>query len=177
MNKTLLAEAVETLHALGSGDKPYARKQAVRQFDTLLQQAKNLYPDRPDVAAIAAYGSTFVLADDFDDATDRLNRALQLRPPGPSGLEQILLPPDAPEDFAPQLEEFREAVRLGLQRTALLLAGSLAEALLLLRHPDKSDRGPGLGALVSEAAKQRLFGHDTLRQLETLNDYRDVIHT
>jgi hypothetical protein len=64
-----------------------------------------------------------------------------------------------------------------LRKTALLLAGSIAEALLLLRHPDSSEKGPGLAQLVTQARNQRLFGRDTLRQLETLNDYRDLIHT
>ena len=56
-------------------------------------------------------------------------------------------------------------------------AGSLAEALLLTRHSDSSERGPGLAQLVGQATRERLFGRDTLRQLETLNDYRDLIHT
>lgn len=66
---------------------------------------------------------------------------------------------------------------LGLKKTALLLSGSIAEAMLLARHPDNSERGPGLAALVGLAKEQRLFGRDTLRHLESLNDYRDLIHT
>ena len=79
--------------------------------------------------------------------------------------------------LAPDLEEFKEAVGYGLQKTSLLLAGSLAEALLLLRHPDDSEKGPGLRNLIAQATKERLFGRDTLRLLETLNDYRDIIHS
>jgi hypothetical protein len=89
----------------------------------------------------------------------------------------IQLPPDAPAGLFADLQEFRDAVGLGLKKTALLLAGSIAEALLLSRHPDTSDKGPGLAQLVSEARSHRLFGRDTLRQLETLTDYRDLIHT
>jgi hypothetical protein len=58
----------------------------------------------------------------------------------------------------------------------LLIAGSIAEALLISRHPDNSNRGPGLSRLVQQARDQRLFGKDTLRNLETLVDYRDLIH-
>src|SRR4051812_20803760 len=58
----------------------------------------------------------------------------------------------------------------------MLLAGSLSEALLLLRHHDTSEYGPGLKKLVEDARKERLFGRDTLRHLDTLVEYRDSIH-
>jgi len=75
-------------------------------------------------------------------------------------------------DFA----ELREAAALGLAKTVLMLAGLVTESLLLTRHPDRSERGPGLGALVRQAREQRLFGRDTLRHLDNLIDYRDLIH-
>jgi hypothetical protein len=54
----------------------------------------------------------------------------------------------------------------------------MAEALLLSRHPDESDRGPGLAELVRQARNRRppLFGEDTLRALKTVISYRDIIH-
>jgi hypothetical protein len=61
------------------------------------------------------------------------------------------LPSDAPPELSADLEEFRNAAGLGLKKTALLLSGAIAEALLLLRHTDRSERGPGLAKLVDEA--------------------------
>ena len=112
------------------------------------------------------------------DAIHRLRLSLELRPPGSitQAADGIRLPPDSSPEIAKDLQEFKEAVGLGLQKTALLLAGSIAETLLLTRHPDTSERGPGLANLVKQAATQRLFGSDTLRQLETLTEYRDLIH-
>jgi hypothetical protein len=150
----------------------------VRQFNVLLKQSKELHPNRPDIVALAPYDKVQnVHCEDYDDSVQRLKRSLELRPPGSINqiADGISLPPDATGELAADLQEFKEAVALGLQRTALLLAGSIAEALLLLRHSDTSERGPGLRDLLKQATTQRLFGRDTLRQLETLTDYRDVI--
>ena len=86
------------------------------------------------------------------------------------------LPSDAPEDLLLDLRELEEAVNLGLAKTVLLLSGSIAEALLLSRHRDESTTGPGFQQMVEQAKNERLFGRDTIRQLENLADYRDVIH-
>jgi hypothetical protein len=91
-------------------------------------------------------------------------------------LAKIELPSDAPDDVLFDMQEIEGAISLGLTKTVLLLAGSIAEALLIVRHPDKSERGPGLVQLVRQAQDERLFGRDTLRSLETLVDYRDLIH-
>lgn len=189
MDKALLLDAARALDELGSGgNETFARHQAVRQYNVLLKQAKSLYPNRPDIGAIMFYeedgysdefvDAARVYSDEFEDAARRLRRALELRPPGSISqmVDSITLPPDVSADLAVDLQEFKEAVALGLQRTTLLLAGSIAEALLLLRHSDMSERGPGLRDLLKQATNQRLFGRDTLRQLETLTDYRDVIH-
>lgn len=121
----------------------------------------------------------FVPAPEFSDVSWRLRVAVELRRPGSITdlVDSIVLPTDAPHFLEGDLQELKEAVGLGLKKTALLLSGSLAEALLLMRHPDASERGPGLAHLLRLATTQRLFGRDTLRQLETLNDYRDLIHT
>lgn len=114
----------------------------------------------------------------FEDAVLRLKSAIDLRPLNSAGetLALLVLPPDAPPDVASDIKELEGAISLELTKTALLLAGSIAEALLIVRHPDTSNRGPGLNQLVKQARAQRLFGRDTLRSLETLVDYRDLIH-
>ena len=181
MDKALLADAVRQLDKLvGIRFLGSALPQAVRQFNSLLETAQSLYPSRPDILALEGYElATLVDAEAFRDVVRRLKVALELRPPGSlsENVAKIQLPSDAPDDLSEDLQEFCEAVGLNLRKTALLLAGSIAEALLLLRHSDDSDKGPGLAHLVSQARNQRLFGRDTLRQLETLNDYRDLIHT
>lgn len=180
MDKSLLLDAVQNLDSSGGVGSNFALPQAVRQFNALLRQVKSLYSTRPDIIAIDSYqNETMVYANEFVDVVRRFRTALELRKPGSVSelVASIAFPPDAPEDLASDLQELQEAVGLGLRKTALLLAGSIAEALLLLRHPDKSDRGPGLHDLLIEARDQRLFGRDTIRQLETLNDYRDLIHT
>ena len=63
-----------------------------------------------------------------------------------------------------------------LHKSVLLLAGSITESLLLMRHPDNSDRGPGLKDLVETARSEKLLGRDTLRLLDPLIDYSDAIH-
>lgn len=121
----------------------------------------------------------YVQSPDFHDAAQRLRAAIELRLPGTVTdiVDSITLPPNVNEHLNADLQEFKDAVGLGLKKTSLLLAGSIAEALLLTIHPDKSEQGPGLARLLGLAKDQRLFGRDTLRQLETLNDYRDLIHT
>jgi len=154
--------------------------QAVRQFNSLLETAQQLFPVRSDLHGLEVYRNhSLVKAEEFTDVVRRLRAALELRPPTSLSelVDGIQLPSDAPADLSSDLQEFREAVGFGLRKTALLLAGSIAEALLLMRHPDSSDRGPGLAQLVVQARNQKLFGRDTLRQLETLTDYRDLIHT
>jgi len=180
VDKVLLLDAVRQLDTLVGVGQQFALPQAVRQFNALLQHAKSLYPSRPDIVAIGSYADVaYVNPQEFTDVVRRFRAAVELRQPGSitEVVSGITLPPDASDDLASDLQEFKEAVGLGLRKTALLLAGSIAEALLLLRHPDISERGPGLAQLVTQARAQRLFGRDTLRQLETLNDYRDLIHT
>lgn len=180
MDKALLLDAVRQLDVLGSkGSDIFAREQAVRQFNALLEQAKSFYPNRPDINAIVPYADVkSVFREVFLDVALRLRQSLELRPPGSIAqiVDSVTLPPDASAELARDFQEFKEAVALGLQKSALLLAGSIAEALLLLRHPDTSEKGPGLRDFLKEAINQRLFGRDTLRQLETLADYRDLIH-
>ncbi len=180
MDKALLLDATRQLDELGSNmSDTYAFDQAVRQFNALLEQAKSSYPNRADIIAVLPYKTvTSVRKAEFMDATYRLRKSLELRPPGSitQAVDGILLPLDAPPEIAKDLQEFKEAVAFSLHKTALLLGGSIAETLLLARHPDTSEKGPGLAKLVEQAKTQRLFGRDTLRQLETLNDYRDLIH-
>jgi hypothetical protein len=180
MDKALLADAVRQLDTLVGVGSAFALPQAVRQFNSLLTTAQAVYSSRPDIGALEIYErETSVNASEFTDAVRRFRAALELRTPGSLTelVDGIQLPSDAPADLSSDLQEFREAVGLGLRKTALLLAGAIAEALLLVRHQDSSERGPGLAQLVVEARDGRLFGRDTLRQLETLNDYRDLIHT
>ena len=180
MDKSLLFEAVVALADSNLTNNTHGRPQAVRQFNALLRKAQDLYPTRPDIAAMELYDRVdYVVALEFQDAALRLRAAIELQRPGTVTdiVDSIALPADAPECMDSDLQEFKEAVGLGLKKTSLLLAGSLAEALLLTRHPDTSEKGPGLARLLSLAKEQRLFGRDTLRQLETLNDYRDLIHT
>src|ERR1044071_9481768 len=89
----------------------------------------------------------------FTDAVTRLKYALDLRPLSSAGeiLAQVQLPSDAPGDVVLDMREFEGAISLELTKTALLIAGSIAEALLISRHPDNSNRGPGLSRLVQQA--------------------------
>ena len=185
MDRATLREAVGLLETQSSAltDQPYAPDQAVRQFNALLEEAKALYQERVDIQALqvleGASGVTFlILGQVLVDSVSRLRSALDLRPAGSAAdvLAGLRLPSDASEDLLLDLRELEEAVNLGLAKTVLLLSGSITEALLLSRHPDESARGPGLQQMVNQAKNERLFGRDTLRQLENLVDYRDVIH-
>ena len=179
MGRVLLLDAVRQLETSLGDDERLARPQAVSQFNALLEVTKSHYPHRADIQAISAYSNINALDSvEFRDAVRRLRSALDLRPPGSSVeiLAQIQLPPNATAQVKLDFEELQKAASHGLRRSALLLAGLIAEALLLLRHPDRSDRGPGLRQLVGQARQLRLFGRDTLRQLDTLIDYRDLIH-
>lgn len=180
MDKSTLAAAVNLLltntHKRGLS---VAHEQAVCQYNSLLERAKSLYPSRPDIHSMKSYGITdTVNVEVFEDAASRLKSALEIGPVTSSGelLAQVRLPSDAPADVVLDLAELEGALSVGLEKAILLLAGSIAEALLIIRHTDTSNRGPGLSQLVSQARAQNLFGLDTLRLLETLIDYRDLIH-
>ena len=178
MDRKLLLDAV--LQLQGHYRANSAHSQDVPLFNALLKESKVLYPNRPDILALEEYDKgEYASLDDFKGRVERLRGALELRPPAAVAnlLAEITLPADAP-DLSNDLRELQDAVALGLAKTTLLLAGSIAEALLLSRHPDTSDRGPGLPELVTLARKKRppLFGEDTLRHLETLADYRNLIH-
>ncbi len=179
MDRVSLRDAVYKLMEMANDDNPFAFTQAVNQFNYLLASAKSLYPERADIQGMHHYEhlhlvNTYV----FMDAALRLKNAIDLRPFNTAGevLAKIELPSDAPDDVVLDMQELEGAISLGLTKTALLLAGSIAEALLIVRHPNKSERGPGLAQLVSQARAERLFGRDTLRNLETLTEYRDLIH-
>ncbi|PYS87839.1 MAG: hypothetical protein DMF64_22165 [Acidobacteria bacterium] len=181
MDKVTLRDAIYKLDELAhtrDTEACYALGQAVSQFNSLLVAAKELYLDRADIQGMHSYEYALADKDDFKDAIARLRHAIDLRPHSSAGdmLAQIQLPPDAPSDVALDIQELAGAISLGLHKSALLLAGSIAEALLITRHPNKSERGPGLNQLVNQAREQRLFGRDTLRYLETLVEYRDLIH-
>ncbi len=180
MDKPTLLIAVNALlnntHAQGSS---YAYEQGVRQFNSLLERARALYQTRPDIQCMVDYEypnivNVFV----YEDAVKRLKTALELVLSTAAGqlLAQVRLPPDAPPDVALDLAELEGALAIGLEKTILLLAGSIAEALLIVRHPDTSPKGPGLRKLVKQARTQNLFGSDTLKFLDSLVDYRDLIH-
>lgn len=178
MDPKLLLDAVCALEGIY---RPNATHHQDRwQFNALLNEAKGLYPHRPDILALREYDpESYCSIDDFKGSLERLRVALELRPPASVAqvLSEIRLPPDAP-DLSREIQELEGALSLGLRKTALLLVGVITEALLLSRHPDQSDRGPGLGELVKQARSRQppLFGEDTLRALETVINYRDIIH-
>ncbi len=185
MDRATLREAVGLLETQSSAltGQPYAPDQAVRQFDALLEEAKSLYQERIDIQALQVFGgasggTALILGEVLVDSVSRLRSALDLRPLGSAAdmLAGLQMPSDASEDLLLDLRELEEAVNLGLAKTALLLSGSITEALLLSRHPDDSAGGPGLQQMVNQAKNERLFGRDTLRQLENLVNYREVIH-
>lgn len=182
-----LRDAIDSLYSstakVLSGPSMVAYKQAVRQFNGLLMEAKTQYPDRSDIHYLEEYDVsdgrfTTVPESHFNDAVSRLRSAIFLRPVGSAGdtFAQIQLPATTEFDLGPDMQELEVAIGCGLQKTVMLLCGSVAEALLLSRHPDDSERGPGLGQLVRQARVQRMLGRDTLRYLDTLVDYRDLIH-
>jgi len=153
--------------------------QAVSQFSALLEIAKSLYPKRADIQAIQSYSITLSIdVSVFSDAVFRLKSALEMDSTESTSdlFAQIQLPSDAPVDIGVDMLELAGAISLGLSKAALLLSGSIAESLLVSRHPDKSERGPGLNKLVEQARRERLFGKDTLNGLGYLVDYRDLIH-
>jgi len=185
MDRVTLREAVGLLETQSSAltGQPYAPNQAVRQFDALLEEAKSLYQERIDIQALqelggASGGTALILGEVLVDSVSRLRSALDLHPAGSAAdvLAGLRLPSDAPEDLLLDLRELEDAVNLGLTKTVFLLSGSITEALLLSRHPDDSAGGPGLQQMVNQAKNERLLGRDTLRQLENLMEYRDVIH-
>ena len=185
MDRATLRKAVGLLETQSRAltGQPYAPDQAVRQFNALLEEAKSLYQERVDIQALQALGGAsgfafLILGEVLVDSVRRLGSALDLRTAGSAAdmLAGLRLPSDAPEELLLDLGELVEAVNLGLAKTVLLLSGSITETLLLSRHPDNSPRGPGLQQMVDQAKKERLFGRDTLRELENLVDYRDVIH-
>jgi hypothetical protein len=178
MDPKLLLDAVRALDGIHRPNAPH--HQDIWQFNALLNEAKALYPHRSDILALREYDPTsYCSVDDFRGSLEQLRVALELRPPASVAqlLSEIRLPPDAP-DLSREIQELEGALSLGLCKTALLLVGFIAKALLLSRHPDQSDRGPGLAELVKRARNQRppLFGEDTLRALETVINYRDIIH-
>jgi hypothetical protein len=180
MDRIALRDAVYQLAELASRSDPasYAYRQAIQQFNSLLELAKSLYPNRVDIQAIERFEETSIILNYLKETVFILKTALDLRPPSSAAetLAQIKLPPDAPADVFLDMRELEGAVNIELHKTALLLAGSIAEALLLSRHPNNSDRPPGLSELLQQARKERLLGRDTLRNLETLVDYRNLIH-
>jgi hypothetical protein len=179
MDRLLLLDAVRQLEQLGAGTGTSARAQGVRQFNSLLQEAKDQFVGRFDVQALEPFQHVSVVDPAvFRDAVQRLRAALELQPSAAVAafLSDVALPESLAPALARDIAELREAANIGLAKTTLLLSGVVAEALLLARHPDKTDRGPGLGELVAQAKKQKLFGSDTRHHLETLVNYRDLIH-
>ena len=156
---------------------------AIRQFNALLIEAKIHFPARADVQSLLTFAETdagwsTVKTNLYSDAVSRLIKAVNLQPIGSVSdvVRQIEFPSDASDEVKRDLQELGQAFTSELHKSVLLLAGSITESLLLSRHPDKSDRGPGLKNLVEVARSERLLGRDTLRQLDTLVDYRDSIH-
>jgi len=185
MDRATLREAVGLLETQSSAltGQPYAPDQAVLQFNAILEEAKSLYQERIDIQALQVFGgvsggTALILGEVLVVSVSRLRSALDLRPVGSAAdvVAGLQLPSDASDDLQLDLRELGDAVHLGLAKTVLLLSGYIAEALLLSRHPDDSARGPGLQQMVTQARNERLFGRDTLRELENLVDYRDVIH-
>jgi hypothetical protein len=179
MDRLLLLDAVRQLEELGTGEGLYAWSQGVRQFNSLLKDAKAQLAGRHDILALEPFDiPSHVERPVYRDAIRRLRTALELRPPPSIAgfLNEMVAPDDEGSAIGRDIRELREVATLGLAKTTLLLCGVIAEALLLERHPDISDRGPGLAELVAQARSQRLFGNDTLSHLDSLVQYRDLIH-
>ena len=183
MDKGTLRDAINQLQALANSSIEFnPTRHAMGQFDGLLTEAKSQYPERVDIQSLDVYavgeGLRFISSSEFNDSVRRLATAINLRSVGSMSelFGQISVPPDASDEVKRDLQELKQALDIELHKTVLLLAGSITESLLLSRHPDKSDRGPGLKQLVVTARDERLLGRDTLRALDTLIDYRDSIH-
>lgn len=179
MNRKLLTEAVHTLRRLAMGHKGTLAPAAARsQFNALLEHAKLLYPERVDIQALGGLSGMDGTIDTCSDSIGRLSEALELRAPEDLSERARLLPlpTDLPDSVLADVAELQLVVDGGANKAALLLAGSIAESLLLFGHPDTSERGPGLAHLVKECRDSRRFGRDTLRHLDSLIDYRDLIH-
>ena len=182
MDKATLRDAI---NHLDSAPHPFGAllptQQAQNQFDALLNEAKSHYSERVDIQSLSTLkgnSQSFLTIAIFNDSVRRLATAINLRPIG-SATElfgQIQLPHDASDEVKRDLQELGLALASDLHKSVLLLAGSISESLLLIRHPDNTEKGPGLKQLVDSARSERLLGRDTLRQMETLIDYRDAIH-
>jgi len=183
MDQGTLRDAINQLQTLANSVADIVpTKNAMGQFDGLLTQAKLQYPERVDIQSLEAYSEAesvrYVSSTEFNDSVRRLATAINLRPIG-SVTElfgQIHLPDDASDEVMRDFQELGQALAFDLHKSVLLLSGAITESLLLARHPDSSEKGPGLKQLVDLARSERLLGRDTLRQLDTLTDYRDAIH-
>ncbi len=124
-------------------------------YDAYVKAAQKLYPERPDI------GSIIVVYEIFSGKKNQflLKRANTLKHliDGESLAitEEIIFPDDTPEHILQDFTEMQSAVALKMVKTVLLLSGSIAEALLINRHHDGTDKGPGLKDLVNEAKKPR----------------------
>src|SRR5688500_16869424 len=95
MDKASLYEAVKTLanRRFHPRDSPYPFRQAISQYDSLLQEAKKLYPERADVQAMSIYGIGAPHKHEFGDAVNRLRIALESdRPSAPLSLSKFGIP-------------------------------------------------------------------------------------
>lgn len=184
MDRLALTDAINGLQLNAfSLSQTYASELAVRQFNALLTEAKIHFPERADVQSLLTFtetenGWSTAHINLYNDAVLRLIKAINLQPKGAVSelASQIEFPSDASDEVKRDFQELSQAFTSNLHKSVLLLAGSITESLLLSRHPDKSPKGPGLKNLVDVARKERLLGRDTLRQLDTLIDYRDSIH-
>ena len=183
MDQGTLRDAINQLQTLANSVADIVPTQnAIGQFDGLLTEAKLQYPERVDIQSLEAYSvgesNRYVSSTEFNDSVRRLATAINLRPIGSVAelFGQIRLPDDASDEVKRDLREVGQALTFDLHKCVLLLSGAITESLLLARHPDGSEKGPGLKQLVDLARSERLLGRDTLRQLDTLTDYRDAIH-
>lgn len=95
MEKASLYEAVTTLSntRFHPRDSPYPYRQAISQYDSLLQVAKRLYPERDDVQAMTIYGLGTPHKHEFGDAVNRLKIALESgNPSAPLSLSKFGIP-------------------------------------------------------------------------------------
>lgn len=185
MNKAELRETVSKLDEFVSMDvgQSFARERGIAQFNALLGLAKRLYPERVDIQSVKPFlrgddQESAVIQSEFADAVARLKHAIALGPASftADALNGIVLPQDLANDISADLQELGGAIEMGLTKAALLLCGSIAEALLLHRFEDDTERGPGIAKLVNRAKSDLQLGRDTRRALDTLTDYRDLIH-